>query len=110
MDILNPLSTLACQNGGVALDVKSLLRFLPDQNFPRSKWVGLVVWPSLMNSILPRKSISVFADPHLSIDSTKDACDCQVWALDLAAFQIFVKSQNGKSILFGFRPQITSNN
>ena len=34
LDILNPLSTLACQNGGVALDVKSLLRFLQDQNFP----------------------------------------------------------------------------
>jgi len=99
LDILNPLSTLACQNGGVALDVKSLLRVLLDQNFPPSKWVGLVVWPSLMKSILPQKSISLFANPNLFIDSTEDSCDCQVWALDLVAFQIFVKSPNGKSIL-----------
>ena len=29
LDILNPLSTLGCQNVGVALDMESLLHFFP---------------------------------------------------------------------------------
>lgn len=43
LDILNPPSTLGCRNGGVALDMKSLLHFLPDHNFPRSKTMDFVV-------------------------------------------------------------------
>jgi len=53
LDILNPLSTIGCQNGVVALALESLLPFLLDQNFPPLKWVGSVVLPSLMKSILP---------------------------------------------------------
>lgn len=103
LDILNPLSTLGCLNAGVALDLDILLRFFRDQNFPPSQWVGSVVWPSLMNSIMPRQSLSLFLAPQLSINLTEDMCDCQVWALDLGtmvAFQFFIKSQDGKSILF----------
>lgn len=62
--------------------------------------ISSVVWPSLMNLILPRKSLSLFSCPHLSIDSTEDLCDCQVWAFDVVAFQFFIKSPHGKSILF----------
>lgn len=100
LDILNPLSTLSCQNVGVVLDMESLLRFFPYQNFPPSKWVGSMLYRSLMNLILPQKSLSLFAHPHLSIDSNEDFCDCQVWALDLVAFQFFIKSPHWKSILF----------
>ena len=85
------------------LDMEILLRFFPYQNFPPSKWVGSVLFQSLMNLILPHKSFSLFASPHLSIDSTEDLCDCQVWALDLVAFQFFIKSPHGKSILFWVR-------
>jgi len=86
LDIPNPLSTLGCRNGGVMLDMESLLHIFPYQNFPPSKWVGSVVWPLLMNLILQYKPLSLIASPHLFIDSTEDLCDCQVWALDVVAF------------------------
>jgi len=41
--ILNPLITIGCQNGVVALDLESFLHFFPDQNLPPSKWVSSVV-------------------------------------------------------------------
>lgn len=101
--ILNPLSTLDCQNGVVTLGLESLLHFFFDQKLPPSQWVCLVIWSSLMKSILPRQSISLFAVPCLSLDSTKYLSDCQVWPLDpgtMVAFHIFIKSLYGKSILF----------
>lgn len=53
-----------------------------------------------MMSILPQKFVSLFTGPRLSIDSTEDFYDYQVCTPDLVAFQFFVKSTNGKSILF----------
>ena len=68
LEILNPLSTLGCRNGGVALDLESLLLFLPNQNFPPSVCVCSVFFPSLMNLILPRQPLSLFGALNLSLD------------------------------------------
>lgn len=87
--ILNPLITICCQNGVVALGLECFVRFLSDQNFPPSKFMGSVILPSLMKSIVPQKSLSLFSARLLSIDSTSDLCDSQLWALNLLAFQFF---------------------
>ena len=80
-----------------------LLHIFPYHNFPPSKWVSLVIWPSLMKLILPQKSLSLFSSPNLFIYLAEDLYDCKVWELDLVAFQIFIKSPHSKSILFWVR-------
>lgn len=60
----------------------------------------MVYCPGFMKSILPQKSLSLISARLLSIDSTSDLCHSQLWALNLVTFQFFIKSRDGKYILF----------
>lgn len=106
LEVCNSLSELSCRNRGVDVELWSLFPLSTDQFFSSTDWVVSVVWFSFMKSFFPLQPLPILLDPYFSVNLAVNLRERQVWTLNLGSkisFQVFIKTPDGKSILFWVR-------